>query len=100
MAEYFQAIGEGVGEKVGQLIYAVSMFFGGLGISFYYGPIFTLVALSYLPVMMIIIIIFGKIVGKKMVQKLIQNKKLGGLTEETLSALKLVISFAQEDLTI
>ena len=76
------------------------MFLGGLAISFYYGPIFTLVALSYLPVMIIVIVIFGKIVGKKMVQKLIQNKKLGGLTEETLSALKLVISFAQEDLTI
>ena len=43
---------------------------------------------------------FGAVVRKKMLAKLEQTTKLGAHTEETLSALKLVISFAQEDLAI
>jgi len=97
IAEYFQAIGEGVGEKVGQLIYAVSMIVGGLAISFWYGPVFTLICLCYMPIMMGVIAVFGSLVTKKMKAKLVQTRKLGAHTEETLSALKLVVSFAQED---
>jgi len=97
IAEYFQAIGEGVGEKVGQLVYAIAMFIGGLSIAFYQGPIFTLICLCYMPLMIAVIAFFGGLVGKKMKDKLAQTKKLGAHTEETLSALKLVVSFAQED---
>lgn len=46
------------------------MFIGGLAVSFYYGPVFTLIALAYLPIMIVIIAIFGALVGKKMVEKL------------------------------
>ena len=100
IAEYFQAISEGVGEKVGQLVYAVSMFVSGLTIAFYYGPIFTLVTLCYMPLVFATIAVFGRVVMKKMASKLAQTKELGAHTEETLSALKLVVSFAQEDLAI
>lgn len=62
IAEYFQMISEGVGEKVGQLVYAVSMFIGGLAIAFWYGPVFTLICLCYIPLMISIIAIFGGIV--------------------------------------
>ena len=70
IAEYFQAISEGVGEKVGQLVYAVSMFVSGLTIAFYYGPIFTLVTLCYMPLVFATIAVFGRVVMKKMASKL------------------------------
>lgn len=89
-----------MGEKIGQLVYAISMFISGLCIAFYQGPIFTLVSICYMPLMVGVISIFGGLVGKKMREKLIQTKKLGAHTEETLSALKLVVSFAQEDLAV
>lgn len=85
---------EGVGEKVGQLVYSLAMFVSGLCIAFYFGPIFTLISLCYMPTMMVVIVCFGKAVGKKMREKLMATTKLGAHTEETLSALKLVVSFA------
>ena len=100
MADHFQAIGEGVGEKIGQFIYGVTMFISGMTIAFYSGPVFLLIALAYLPMIIIAISIFGVYMLKQVNLKLEQQKKLGAHTEEMLSALKLVVSFAQEDLTI
>ena len=44
-----------------------------------------------------VVIVFGRLLKKKMKIKLDQTKELGGHTEEILSAIKLVVSFAQED---
>ena len=71
IAEYFQAIGEGVGEKIGQVVYTISMFCGGIAIAFWYGPIFTLICLSYLPIVVCVIGVFGLLVSKKMKAKLV-----------------------------
>ena len=76
------------------------MFFSGLGIALYLGPIFCLISLAYMPLMIGVIAVFGGQVTKKMREKLNMTKELGAHTEETLSALKLVVSFAQEDLAI
>ena len=38
------------------------MFVSGLSIAFYYGSIFTLISLAYIPLMMIVIVCFGKVV--------------------------------------
>lgn len=76
------------------------MFVGGLAIAFWYGPVFTLICLCYIPLMVAIIAIFGGVVRKKMNEKMEQTKKLGAHTEEILSAFKLVVSFAQEDLAV
>ena len=100
IAEYFRAISEGVGEKTAQFVYAVSMFLGGLTIAFYYGPIFTFIMLAYLPIMVLLFAVFGRAVKSQMALKLTQTEILGAHTEETLSALKLVVSFAQEDFVI
>ena len=70
------------------------MFVSGLSIAIYYGPIFTAITVCYMPLMMIVIVCFGAIVNRKMREKLIATTKLGAHTEETLSALKLVVSFA------
>ena len=76
------------------------MFFGGLAIAFWKGPVFTLVCLAFLPMMMLVFAVFGGLVKKAQVKKLAQIEELGAHTEETLSAMKLVVSFAQEGLTI
>jgi len=70
------------------------MFVGGLGIAFWKGPIFTLICLAFLPIMMIVIAVFGKGVKNAQITKLAQIEALGSHTEETLSAMKLIISFA------
>ena len=72
----------------------MSAFFGGLAIGLWKGPIYTCMCLAYLPFFIIIIGIFASRVKKVQAEKLSSLEKLGGHTEETLSALKLVISFA------
>ena len=75
------------------------MFVGGMGIAFYWGPILALICLAYIPLFIILIVAMGKNVKMAQLAKLNQLEKLGSHTEETLSAIKLVISFAQEDLS-
>ena len=94
ISENFAAISLGLGEKLGQLIFSLSAFFGGLAIGLWKGPIYTCICLAYLPFFIIIIGIFSSKVKKVQAEKLSSLEKLGGHTEETLSALKLVISFA------
>jgi len=82
---------------MGQLVYTLAMFVGGLVIAFWKGPIFTLIVIAYMPIMVVFGALFGRRVKANMFRKLGQSKKMGALTEETLSAMKLVVSFAQED---
>lgn len=49
---------------------------------------------------MMVIAIFGIIAKKAQMRKLNQLEELGAHTEETLSSLKLIISFAQESITL
>jgi len=94
IAEYFQALSEGVGEKVAQLVYAGSMFVGGIAVAFYSGPYYALMCMAYLPIMVVGFMLVGGRAKYAQNTKLNQVQKLGAMTEETLSALKLVISFA------
>ena len=73
------------------------MFTSGMTIGLWKGPYFCLLCLSYMPLMLGVVIVFGRLLKKKMKIKLDQTKELGGHTEEILSAIKLVVSFAQED---
>ena len=63
-------------------------------IAFASGPVFSVVAFAFFPLFMTTLGFFGKLLKKATNSKLEQLKKLGALTEETFSALKLVISFA------
>jgi ABC-type multidrug transport system fused ATPase/permease subunit len=56
--------------------------------------------LAYIPFIMILFILLGRTTRKAQSLRLEANQALGGFTEECLSALKLVVSFAREDLTI
>ena len=54
----------------------------------------------FFPIFMIVMGGFGSVVKKATTAKLEQLKILGGQTEETFAALKLIVSFAQEEVTL
>ena len=97
IGQYFQTISTGIGESYGQLCQSIGLMIGGLGIAFYRGPVFAAVCLAYMPFMLTLLIILGSISKKAAFAKLKANKDLGGFTEESISALKLIVSFNQEE---
>ena len=69
----------------------------GLAIALYRGPDFAAVCLAYFPLIILFITIFRKKVKESSKNKIEVSKKLGGIVEETLYSIKLIISFAQEE---
>ena len=69
------------------------MFFGGFGLAFYNAPNYAGLLIIYLPIYVILISGYGKLAKGQTIKKIGQSAKLGGYTEEILSALKLVIAF-------
>ena len=59
ISEYFSAISVGLGEKLAQLIFSISIFFGGVIIALCKGPVFTAICLAYCPLFIIVISFFG-----------------------------------------
>lgn len=76
------------------MIYSISIFFGGIAIAFWKGPVLAAICVAYIPFFILAIAIFGKKVKYAQVTKLQNLEELGAHTEETLSALKLIVSFA------
>ena len=98
IADHFQSISEGIGEKVGQAIYTGSMALGGIILSFVISWMYTLIAFAYMPLIMIGFALFGSRMKQTQELKMEAVKELGSHTEETLAALKLVVSFNREAL--
>ena len=96
IGEYFSTIQVSIGEKFSNVIMTIAAFITGIGISFYYGPIFALICFAYYPIMMLIVVFFGSAVKKQTIAKVAMLKQMGGTVEESLSAIKLVTSFNQE----
>lgn len=89
-----------MGEKLAALIFSVSIFFGGAIIAFWKGPIFTLICGAYSPIFIGFMFIYGGYAKKITIAKLGKLHQLGANTEETFSAMKLVLAFAREDITL
>jgi ABC-type multidrug transport system fused ATPase/permease subunit len=70
------------------------MVIGGIGIGFFTSGVFAVATWIYIP----FFLLYAKKMGGKVkgatIKKMGQVGKLGGLTSETLSAIKLVFSFA------
>ena len=79
------------------MIFAISCCVGGIGFAFYQGPLFAGYSMTYIPIFILILVIFGKQVQKATIDKLNVTKGLGGVAEETLNAIKVVASFGQEE---
>ena len=100
MSEIFETVKASIGEQISNLIFAVSTCIAGIVYSLSFGADFALVCLAYLPVLLIIIAVFGSMVRRFTMQKLAVIKHLGGIAEETLTAIKVVAGFGREDLEV
>ena len=65
-----------------------------MGISFYRGPVFAAICLAYFPVVMLMVGALTAISKVAAFKKMEANKALGGFSEEIISGLKLIVSFA------
>ena len=72
------------------------MIVGGFSIAFASGWHFALILCTYQPILFFLVFGIRRIVKSSMIEKFKQGSILGSRTEETLSALKLVVSFANE----
>ena len=96
ISEYFTHIGDGSGEKTGQLISTVGASLSGIVIGLAICPYYALCLLAYLPFATIIMQVFRRLIMKAVIAKMGMNAQLGAFTEELLSSLKLIISFGKE----
>ena len=70
---------------------------GGIGIAFYRGADFAAVCFAFVPIIFIVMTIFVIQIKKSTTAKLAVVKKLGGVIEESLTAIRLIASFANEE---
>ena len=96
MAEYFSLISEGIGEKYGQLLNSVGATITGIVLGIVVNPFYAAILLIYMPIGIIFMRKFSALAISKVIVKMGFSAKLGGFTEEMLSALKLIISFGKE----
>ena len=75
----------------------MASFFSGVGIAFYAGADYAAICFAFFPAIVVLVGLFGAVVKKATVEKIEATKVLGGVTEEILSAVKLITSFAKED---
>ena len=100
MSDYFYAIGEGAGEKTGQLISSIASIISGFAVSYIFAPWLAIPVTCYLPFQMCMVKNFGKRLHLATIEKMKETHKLGGFTEEVLSAIKVVVSFGQETTSV
>lgn len=81
-------------------MFSISMISGGIIISFVRGGVFAIACWIYIPFLFVYTrLIFGQVKSAQ-IAKMKLNGALGGATEEALSAIKLIQSFAQEEIAI
>lgn len=97
IAEIFDTVQSSIGEKIANLIFACATCLSGMIYALIYGWLFALACIAYLPVLFTIIGVFGRQVQKSTLAKLNVVKQLGGIAEETLTAIKVVTSFGREE---
>ena len=93
----FDTVQNSIGDKIGNLIFACSAAGAGIVYACVYGWAFALVCVAYLPFILGILVVFGLAVKKSSLAKLSVIKQLGGIAEETLTAIKVVTSFGREE---
>jgi hypothetical protein len=71
VSEYFTTIQISIGEKLGSVVMAASAFAAGIGISFYFGPIFAAICFAYYPLMFVFVAGLGGAVKKAAIGKMV-----------------------------
>ena len=97
LSETFDKVQNSIGDKISTLIFSCSAAAAGIGYGLVYGWAFALACVAYLPFILMTLTIFGLAVKKSSMEKLAVVKQLGGIAEETLTAIKVVTSFGREE---
>lgn len=75
----------------------MSTLISGVGIAFYRGADFAATCTAFVPVILMVMVVFGAQIKKSTIAKIIVVKQLCGVVEESLTAIRLIASFANED---
>lgn len=70
MGEIFETVQASIGEKVSNLIFALSACVSGIAYGLYIAPVFAAVCIGYLPVVVFILVVFGRFVQKSTLNRL------------------------------
>lgn len=97
ISEVFETVKASIGEQISNLAFAVATCVAGIVYALSFGPVFAGICLIYLPILLGIIGVFGMQVRRFTLEKVDTIKHLGGIAEETLTAIKVVASFGRED---
>lgn len=98
IAKEVSAIQRGLGEKVGNTIMSVSMFFIGFALAFYYGWKFSLILCASIPFVMLSGVGMAMSLESGVNQMMRAYAQSAGYAEQALSAIRVVHSYGQEDL--
>jgi ABC-type multidrug transport system fused ATPase/permease subunit len=90
-------IRDGIGQKLGQAIQAVSGFLIGLGIAFYYGWALALVIIACIPVLLIFAGITSAFTAASTTQEQAHAETAGGIASQTFSGITVVKALKLED---
>jgi ABC-type multidrug transport system fused ATPase/permease subunit len=88
---------EAIGEKYSNIMFSTASLISGIGIAFYRGANFAAVCLAFVPIIFLVMCVFTVQIKKAAIAKMGVMKKLGGVVEESLTAIRLIASFANED---
>jgi len=97
IGENFSIITEAIGEKYCNIIFSLSTMISGFTVAFIKGADFAGVCFAFLPILFFIMGFFGVHVKNKTIAKMGVVKKMAGVVEESLFAIKLIASFANEE---
>ncbi|CDW81562.1 abc transporter family protein [Stylonychia lemnae] len=97
MSENFSIIQLSIGQKLAAIIFAITNFLSAITIAFAWGADLAAIYFALFPVIMGIIMMFGAQVKKASINKGRVIQTLSGLVEENLQAIKVILSFAQEE---
>ena len=94
------AIADGIGRKYGVVLYSYSMCLSGFATGMYKGWSLSLAMLGIAPIMLIGMGCFGAIMSKRTLTSMKAYGQSAGYAEQALAAIRIVVSFGQEDLEI
>lgn len=96
IGENFFVVTESLGEKYSNVIFTAFTLMAAVVIAFTQGADFAGICSAFVPILMAAMAVFGAQVKKATLAKMAVTKQLGGVVEESLSAIKLIASFANE----
>lgn len=97
IGENFHIITEAIGEKYCNIIFALATMISGITVAFVKGADFAAICFGFVPLLFVNLGIFGVHVKNSTIAKMKVVKKMAGVVEESLFAIKLIASFANEE---